>query len=52
VITLLGQTVNSYGEDFAVPHAGETAMRGRQGRPSLADLLYRLQELSGLERIR
>jgi tRNA-2-methylthio-N6-dimethylallyladenosine synthase len=47
VITLLGQTVNSYGEDLE-----PAAMRGRQGRPSLADLLYRLQELEGLARIR
>ncbi|TDJ69871.1 MAG: tRNA (N6-isopentenyl adenosine(37)-C2)-methylthiotransferase MiaB [Planctomycetota bacterium] len=52
VITLLGQTVNSYGEDFSVPGPGEARMLGRQGRPSLADLLYRLQELEGLVRIR
>lgn len=52
VLTLLGQTVNSYGEDFAAPAAGEPHMRGRQGRASLADLLYALQELEGLERIR
>jgi tRNA-2-methylthio-N6-dimethylallyladenosine synthase len=52
VITLLGQTVNSYGEDFPSPVAGEKRWSGRQGRPSLADLLYRLQEVSGLERIR
>lgn len=50
VITLLGQTVNSYGEDL--PADSSAPMRGRQGRPSLADLLYRLQELDGLERIR
>jgi len=48
VLTLLGQTVNSYGEDLQ-PGAGGS---GRQGRPSLADLLRRLQELEGLERIR
>lgn len=52
VITLLGQTVNSYGEDVPAPTAGEPRGRGRQGRPSLADLLYRLQEIEGLARIR
>lgn len=52
VITLLGQTVNSYGEDFPVPGAGEPRRRGRQGRAGLADLLYALQELDGLARIR
>jgi len=55
VITLLGQTVNSYGEDFSVPgelEMGQVGGRGRQGRPSLADLLYRMQEIDGLERIR
>jgi tRNA-2-methylthio-N6-dimethylallyladenosine synthase len=52
VITLLGQTVNSYGEDFSAPGAGEPLLRGRQGRPSLADLLYALQEIDGLARIR
>jgi tRNA-2-methylthio-N6-dimethylallyladenosine synthase len=52
VITLLGQTVNSYGEDFAAPAAGEKRGLGRQGRPSLADLLYRLQEIRDLARIR
>jgi tRNA-2-methylthio-N6-dimethylallyladenosine synthase len=52
VITLLGQTVNSYGEDFAPPAAGEPELRGRQGRASLADLLYELQAIPGLMRIR
>jgi tRNA-2-methylthio-N6-dimethylallyladenosine synthase len=52
VLTLLGQTVNSYGEDFPVPDGGGARGRGRQGRASLADLLHRLQELDGLERIR
>jgi tRNA-2-methylthio-N6-dimethylallyladenosine synthase len=52
VITLLGQTVNSYGEDLPAPLANEPQMRGRQGRVSLADLLYRLQEIDGLQRIR
>ena len=48
VITLLGQTVNAYGEDLEVA----SAARGRGGRPGLADLLYSLQELEGLARIR
>lgn len=48
VITLLGQTVNSYGEDLDAAQNG----RGRQGRPGLADLIYRLNDLPGLERIR
>jgi len=52
VITLLGQTVNSYGEDLPRPGPGEPALRGRQGRPSLADLLVELEELDGLERVR
>jgi tRNA-2-methylthio-N6-dimethylallyladenosine synthase len=52
VLTLLGQTVNSYGEDHPLPRAGAARGRGRQGRPALADLLYALQEIEGLERIR
>ncbi|MAB80201.1 MAG: tRNA (N6-isopentenyl adenosine(37)-C2)-methylthiotransferase MiaB [Planctomycetes bacterium] len=52
VLTLLGQTVNAYGEDLSRPGAGEKHLRGRQGRPGLADLLYELQEIDGLERIR
>ncbi|MEM7307230.1 MAG: tRNA (N6-isopentenyl adenosine(37)-C2)-methylthiotransferase MiaB [Planctomycetota bacterium] len=52
VVTLLGQTVNSYGEDLPKPGPGAPKMRGRQGRPSLADLLYALQEVDGLARIR
>ncbi len=51
-ITLLGQTVNSYGEDLPKPAPGEPRGRGRQGRASLADLLFALQELDGLARIR
>jgi tRNA-2-methylthio-N6-dimethylallyladenosine synthase len=51
-ITLLGQTVNSYGEDLARSGPGEPRFRGRQGRPSLADLIHELQEVDGLERIR
>jgi len=47
VITLLGQTVNAYGEDLPAADG-----RGRRGRPGLADLLHALQELEGLERIR
>jgi tRNA-2-methylthio-N6-dimethylallyladenosine synthase len=52
VLTLLGQTVNSWGEDLAAPAEGAPRFRGRQGRPALADLIYRLQELDGLERLR
>lgn len=52
VVTLLGQTVNSYGEDLPVPATGEPRMLGRRGRPGLADLIRRLQEVDGLERIR
>ena len=52
VITLLGQTVNSYGEDLPKPGPGEPHGTGRQGRPSLADLLRALQEVEGLVRIR
>ncbi|MEZ6013571.1 MAG: tRNA (N6-isopentenyl adenosine(37)-C2)-methylthiotransferase MiaB [Planctomycetota bacterium] len=53
VLTLLGQTVNSYGEDFQAPADGAaTQWTGRQGRPSLADLLRALQEIEGLARIR
>jgi tRNA-2-methylthio-N6-dimethylallyladenosine synthase len=52
VVTLLGQTVNSYGEDLPTPGPGEPRLLGRQGRPGLADLLYALQEIHGLERIR
>jgi tRNA-2-methylthio-N6-dimethylallyladenosine synthase len=51
-ITLLGQTLNSYGEDFPVPMPGESRHRGRQGRPGLADLIHRLQEIDGLRRLR
>jgi len=51
-ITLLGQTVNSYGEDLPKPGAGDAKHRGRQGRPSLADLIDALVEIDGLERIR
>ena len=47
VITLLGQTVNAYGEDLPAADG-----RGRRGKPGLADLLHALQELEGLERIR
>jgi tRNA-2-methylthio-N6-dimethylallyladenosine synthase len=52
VVTLLGQTVNSYGEDLPAPGPGEPTRRGRQGRPGLADVLYGLQAIDGLERIR
>ena len=52
VITLLGQTVNAYGEDLPPPAPREERGLGRAGRASLADLLHALQELEGLERIR
>jgi len=51
-ITLLGQTVNSYGEDAPAPAAGDRSWSGRQGRPGLADLLRELQQIDGLARIR
>ncbi|MFT7486397.1 MAG: tRNA-2-methylthio-N6-dimethylallyladenosine synthase [Candidatus Paceibacteria bacterium] len=52
VLTLLGQTVNSYGEDFPKAQGDAGKFTGRQGRPSLADLMRELQEIEGLERIR
>ena len=52
VVTLLGQTVNSYGEDLPAPAAGQPQGLGRQGRTGLADLLYALQQVEGLQRIR
>lgn len=52
IITLLGQTVNSYGEDLEKPGPNEKQWLGRQGRPSLADLLYALESVEGLERVR
>ncbi|MDF1799120.1 MAG: tRNA (N6-isopentenyl adenosine(37)-C2)-methylthiotransferase MiaB [Planctomycetota bacterium] len=51
-ICLLGQTVNSYGEDLPAPAEGEQHFSGRKGRPALADLLYAMQAIEGLERIR
>ncbi len=51
-ITLLGQTVNSYGEDLPEPGPGEPRGRGRRGRPSLADLIEALEAVDGLERLR
>jgi tRNA-2-methylthio-N6-dimethylallyladenosine synthase len=47
VITLLGQTVNSYGRDLPTLEVG-----GARRRPILADVLRALQELEGLERVR
>jgi tRNA-2-methylthio-N6-dimethylallyladenosine synthase len=52
VITLLGQTVNSYGEELPKPEGDAPRGSGRQGRPSLGDVLRRLQQIDGLERIR
>ncbi len=52
VITLLGQTINSYGEELDAPGPNDAKHLGRQGRPSLADVLYRLQSIDGLVRIR
>lgn len=52
VITLLGQTVNAYGEDLPAQDSPANRGLGRGGRPALADLLYALQGLDGLERIR
>jgi tRNA-2-methylthio-N6-dimethylallyladenosine synthase len=42
-ITLLGQNVNSYGRDLRIDN---------KARPYFAQLLYQLNELDGLERIR
>jgi len=42
-ITLLGQNVNSYGRDLRIDN---------KARPYFAQLLYKLNELDGLERIR
>ena len=52
VITLLGQTVNSYGEDLAQAGPGTARGAGRDGRPALADVLRALEEVDGLERVR
>ena len=52
VITLLGQTVDSYGEDLPAPGPGEPRGTGRAGRPGLADLLRELQQVRDLARIR
>lgn len=52
VITLLGQTIDSYGEDLPIPGPEESPGTGRKGRPSLADLLRALNEVEGLVRIR
>jgi tRNA-2-methylthio-N6-dimethylallyladenosine synthase len=52
VLTLLGQTVNAWGEDLPVAEEPAPRGRGRAGRPGLADLLYALEALPGLERIR
>ena len=52
VITLLGQTVNSYGEDLPAPGPGDPQGTGRKGRPGLADVIRALDAIDGLERIR
>ena len=52
VITLLGQTVNAYGEDLPAPAPSVPRGLGRAGRPALADLLCALEGLDGLERVR
>jgi len=52
VITLLGQTVNAYGDDLPRPESDAARGTGRNGRPGLADLLRELQGIPGLERIR
>jgi len=52
VITLLGQTVNSYGEDLPAPGPFAARGRGRQGRPGLADVIEALEDVTGLERLR
>jgi tRNA-2-methylthio-N6-dimethylallyladenosine synthase len=44
-VTLLGQNVDSYGHDLP-------PLPGREGPPGLADLLYAVHEVAGLDRIR
>ncbi|MEW6074357.1 MAG: tRNA (N6-isopentenyl adenosine(37)-C2)-methylthiotransferase MiaB [Planctomycetota bacterium] len=51
-ITLLGQTVNSYGADLLAPPSGTPRGPGRRGRPDLADVIRALQGIDGLARIR
>jgi tRNA-2-methylthio-N6-dimethylallyladenosine synthase len=52
-VTLLGQNVNSYGRDLpARSPAGETLAGSRPARPGFAELLRRLDEIEGIERIR
>jgi tRNA-2-methylthio-N6-dimethylallyladenosine synthase len=52
-VTLLGQNVNSYGRDLpAGSPPGETLAGSRPARPGFAELLRRLDEIEGIERIR
>jgi tRNA-2-methylthio-N6-dimethylallyladenosine synthase len=52
-VTLLGQNVNSYGRDLpAEPPPGRILAASRPARPSFAELLRRLDEIEGIERIR
>jgi tRNA-2-methylthio-N6-dimethylallyladenosine synthase len=47
-VTLLGQNVDSYGHDLPATSAPDREMRP----PTLADLLYAVHEIKGLDRIR
>jgi tRNA-2-methylthio-N6-dimethylallyladenosine synthase len=55
-VTLLGQNVNSYGRDLRVPrggaHPGRDTDRQGGGSRSFAELLYALDEIAGVDRIR
>jgi tRNA-2-methylthio-N6-dimethylallyladenosine synthase len=56
-VTLLGQNVNSYGRDLRAPSGGARPVRdaGKQaggGSRSFAELLYALDGIEGIERIR
>jgi tRNA-2-methylthio-N6-dimethylallyladenosine synthase len=55
-VTLLGQNVNSYGRDLRAPRGGADPVRGagtQGGGPrSFAELLYALDGIDGVERIR
>ena len=52
-VTVLGQTVDAYGHDLPPSQPSPGGRRGTaDGRPDLATLLTRLNDVDGLERIR